>query len=241
MRSIRNPGRSAGLLYLLVSIPGAFAMIYVPGRLIVDGNATATADAIAASEMLFRLGIAVQLISQALFIFVALALFHLLKGVNQRHAMVMLVLIVVSVPISFLNELNALAALLLVRGTEFLAVFEKPQRDALAMLFLDLHGRGLDIAGVFWGLWLFPLGLLVYRSRFLPRFLGVWLAIGGVAYVILSLTGVLFPQYQDKMFIISQPATLGELAFMLWLVVKGATPPAEDCDQGTLAGAAAAP
>ena len=96
MRSIRNPGRSAGLLYLLVSIPGAFAMIYIPGRLIVDGNATATADAIAASEMLFLLGIAVQLISQALFIFVALALFHLLKGVNQRHAMAMLVLIVVS-------------------------------------------------------------------------------------------------------------------------------------------------
>ena len=96
------------------------------------------------------------------------------------------------------------------------------------MLFLNLHSHGFGVAEIFWGLWLFPLGLLVYRSRSLPRFLGVWLAIGGFAYVILSLTAVLFPQYQDKVFIISQPALFGELAFMLWLVIKGARPPALD-------------
>jgi hypothetical protein len=96
------------------------------------------------------------------------------------------------------------------------------------MLFLTLHGHGFGVAEIFWGLWLFPLGLLVYRSRFLPRFLGVWLAIGGFAYVILSLTGILLPQYQDKVFTYSQPATLGELVFMLWLVIKGARPPAMD-------------
>ena len=226
--SSKNPGRYAGLLYLLVSIPGAFALIYVPSKLIVHGNAAATASNIAASEMLFRLGIAVQLISQAGFIFVALALYDLLKGVNRRHASLMVTLIVVSIPIAFVNELNAIAALVLVRGADFLSVFEKPQRDALAMLFLNLHGDGFDVAEIFWGLWLFPLGLLVYRSRFLPRFLGVWLAIGGFAYVILSLTGILLPQYQDKVFTYSQPATIGELAFMLWLVIKGARPPAPD-------------
>jgi hypothetical protein len=227
MSSAKNPGRFAGLLYLLVSIPGAFALIYVPSKLIVDGNATATANNIAASETLFRLGIAVQLISQALFIFVALALYDLFKGVNRRHASLMVTLIVVSIPIVFLNELNAIAALLLVRGADFLSISAKPQRDALVMLFVHLHSRGFDVAGIFWGLWLFPLGLLVYRSRFLPRFLGVWLAIGGFAYVILSLTGVLLPQYQDKVFIISQPAFFGEVAFMLWLVIKGAKPPAD--------------
>jgi hypothetical protein len=199
-------------------------MIYVPSKLIVHGNATATASNIAASETLFRLGIAAQLIGQAGFIFVALALYDLLKRVNQRHASLMLGLIVLSIPIAFLNELNAIAALVLVRGAGFLSILEKPQRDALAMLFFNLHGHGFDVAEIFWGLWLFPLGLLVYRSRFLPRFLGVWLAIGGFAYVILSLTGILLPQYQDKVFTFSQPAFFGEVALMLWLLIKGAKP-----------------
>jgi hypothetical protein len=201
-------------------------MAYVPGKLIVHGNAAATASNIAASETLFRLGIAAELIGMAGFIFVAMALYDLLKGVNRRHASLMVTLIVVSVPIAFLNELNSFAALVLVRGADFLSIFEKPQRDALAMLFLNLHHYGFVVAEIFWGLWLFPLGLLVYRSRFLPRFLGVWLTLAGFAWVILSLTGVLLPQYQGKVDTYSQPAFFGELAFMFWLVIKGAKPPA---------------
>jgi hypothetical protein len=224
MSWIKNPGRFAGLLYLLTSIIGAFAMGYVPSKLIVLGNAAATANNISAHEMLLRLGIAGELIGQVGFIFVALALYDLLKGVNQRHASLMLGLIVASVPIAFLNELNAIAALVLVRGADFLSMFDKPQRDALAMLFLNLHHYGFVVAEIFWGLWLFPLGLLVYRSRFLPRFLGVWLIIAGFAWVILSFTGVLLPQYEDKVFTLSQPACLGEVAFMLWLLIKGANP-----------------
>jgi len=222
MNFINNPGRFAGLLYLLTSIVGFFAMGYVPGRLIVHGNASATANNIAASETLFRLGIAGNLISQAGFIFVALALYDLLKGVDQRHASLMVILIVVSVPIAFLNELNSIAALVLVRGADFLSIFEKPQREALAMLFLNLHQSGFVVAEIFWGLWLFPLGLLVYRSRFLPRFLGIWLVFAGVAWVTLSLTGLLSPQYQDKVDTWSQPAFFGEIAFMFWLLIKGA-------------------
>jgi Domain of unknown function (DUF4386) len=228
MSSTKNPGRFAGLLYLLTSIVGFFAMGYVPGKLIVHGNASATANNIAASETLFRLGIAGELIGMAGFIFVALALYDLLKEVNRRHASLMVTLIVVSIPIAFLNELNSIAALVLVRGADFLSIFEKPQRDALAMLFLNLHHYGFVLAEIFWGLWLFPLGLLVYRSRFLPRFLGVWLALAGFAWVILSLTGVLLPQYLDKVDTISQPALFGEVALMLWLVIKGARPPALD-------------
>jgi len=226
MRSAKNPGRLAGLLYLLTSILGVFSMIYVPSKLIVSGNAAATANNIIASETLFRLSIAGQFISQAGFIFVALALFDLLKGVNRRQALLMVILIVVSIPIAFLNELNSIAALVLMRGADFLSMFEKPQRDALAMLFIHLHNRGLGVAQIFWGLWLFPLGMLVYRSQFLPRFLGAWLAIGGLANVIVSLTSVLLPQYQHKVFSYSQPAMFGEVAFMLWLIIKGAKPPA---------------
>jgi len=222
MSSTRNPGRFAGSLYLLFSIVGFFAMMYVPSKLIVHGNAAATAGNIAASETLFRFGIAAQLICHAGFIFVVLALYDLLKGVNRRHASLMVILLVVQIPIAFLNELNSIAALFLVRGADFLSVVEKPQRDALAMLFLNLHFEGLVVDEIFMGLWLLPLALLVYRSRFLPRFLGVWLALGGLSWVILSLTEVLSPQYYDKVSTYSQPAAFGEIAFMLWLVIKGA-------------------
>ena len=228
MNSTRNPGRFAGLLYVLTSIVGFFAMGYVPGKVIVHGNAAATAGNIVAHETLFRLGIAGSVIGQAAFIFVALALYDLLKGVNRRHASLMVLLIVVSIPIAILNEVNSIAALVLVRGADFLSIVEKPQREAFAMLFLNLHHHGIVVAEIFWGLWLFPLALLVYRSRFLPRFLGVWLAFAGVAWVILSLTGILLPQYQGKVDSYSQPAMFGEIAFMLWLLIKGARPPALD-------------
>ena len=228
MTFAKNPGRFAGLLYVLMSIIGFFAMGYVPGKVIVQGNAAATASNMVASETLFRFGIAASLIGQAGFIFVAMALHDLLKGVNRRHAALMVILIVASVPIVFLNELNSMAALVLVKGAGFATVFDKPQREAPAMLFLKLHDRGFVVAEIFWGLWLFPLGLLVYRSRFLPRFLGVWLALAGLAWVVVSLTGILLPEYADKVYTYSQPAIIGEIAFMLWLAIRGARPQAVD-------------
>jgi hypothetical protein len=224
MNLTKDPGRLAGLLYLIASLFGFFGLMYVPGKLIVHGNATATAENITAHEMLFRSGIVVNLIGQALFIFVALALYELLKGVNQRQAAIMVILIVVSIPIAFLNEVNSLAALLLVRGADFPTLFDKSQRDILALLFLGLHGRGFDVAGIFWGLWLYPLGLLVYRSGFLPRFLGVWLMAGCFGWLADSFTALLLPQYQHLVSGWTMPLTLGEMAFMLWLLIRGAAP-----------------
>jgi hypothetical protein len=224
MNSTRNPGRFAGLLYVLISIPGIFGLIYVPGKLIVDGNATATASNIAAHETLFRLGIAANLISQILFMWVALALYDLLKGVNRRQAALMLTLIVVPVPIVLLNELNAIAALILVRGADFLSIFEKPQRDSLAMLFLNLHSYGFDITAIFWGLWLFPLGLLVYRSGFIPRLLGVLLMLNAFTFPVNSFTSLLWPQYENIVSRWMKPLSFAELLFMFWLLIMGAKP-----------------
>ena len=224
MSSIKNRGRFAGLLYVLMSIPGFFTLIYVPSKLIVHGNATATANNIAASETLFRLGIACNLICQAGFIFVALALYDLLTGVNKRHASLMVTLIVVSIPMAFLNELNAIAALVLVRGADFISVFEKPQRDALAMLFLNLHSYGFDVAGIFWGLWLFPLGLLVYRSGFIPRLLGVLLMLNSFTFPVNSFTSLLLPQYENIVSRWMKPLSFAELLFMFWLLIMGAKP-----------------
>ena len=153
----------------------------------------------------------------------ALALYDLLKRVNQRHAVLMVTLIVVSIPIAFLNELNAIAALVLVRGANFLSLFEKPQREALAMLFLSLHDHGFDIAGIFW-LWLFPLGLLVYRSGFLPLFPGVWLMAGCFAWLATSFTSLILPQYEHIVSRWTTPLTVGELMFVMWLLIVGANP-----------------
>ena len=225
MSSTRNPGRVAGFLYLLLVLFAPFRLIYIPSTLIVRGNATATAHNIAAHELLFRLGIVSDLFCGTILIFLLLALYRLLKGVDQNLAVLMVVLGgLLPATIDFLNVLNDAAALMLVRGADFLSVFDKPQRDALAMLFLRLHHQEIVAAEILWGLWLFPLAILVYRSRFLPRFLGVWLIINGFAYLTMSFTGLLLPQYEDMVSNLAFPALLGEMAFMLWLVIKGAKP-----------------
>jgi hypothetical protein len=224
MSFTKNPGRLAGLLYVLASIVGIFGLLYVPSKLIVDGNAMETARNIAASETLFRLGIAAHLIGEALFVFVALALYDLLKPVNRRTALCMLTLILVAIPIAFLNELNAIAALILVHGADFLSLFDQPQRDALAMFFLNVHGYGFDVAGIFWGLWLFPLGFLVYRSGFIPRILAVALMVNCLAFLISSFTSLVLPHYEELVHGWMRPFHFGEQAFMLWLLIMGAKP-----------------
>ena len=225
MSSTHNPGRVAGFLYLLLVFFAPLRLIYIPSTLFVRGDATATATHIAAHALLFRLGIVSDLLCGTVLIFLVLALYRLLKGVDQNHAVLMVILGgVMPAAIYFFNVLNDAAALMLVRGADFLSVFDKPQRDALAMLFLRLHHHEVVAAEILWGLWLFPLAILVYRSRFLPRFLGVWLIINGFAYLTISFTGLLLPQYEDRVSPIAFPALLGEMAIMLWLLIKGAKP-----------------
>jgi hypothetical protein len=222
MNENKKAARIAGFIYLSMVIVAPFCLLYIPSKLIVRGNATATADNILAHETLFRLSIFGDLIAQVIFICLAIALYRLLQSVNRTWALLLVGFVLVSAAVSFLNVLNNIAALILFRGGEFLTVFDKPQRDALAMLFLRLYNRGQLISELFWGLWLFPFGLLVYRSGFIPRFLGVWLIINGLAYVVLSAIAMFFHEYYDAAFVYFQPALLGELAIMLWLLIKGA-------------------
>jgi uncharacterized protein DUF4386 len=225
--SNRNPGRVAGLWYLLLILIGPLRLIYIPRKLFVEGNATATVNNIVAHEWLFRYGIVSELAGGVVLVFLGLAFYRLFKGVDQNLAVLVVIFGGVMPALLFLVDVvSDAAALMVVRGGDFLSAFDKPQRDALAMLFLSLRDQQDIAAEILWGVWLFPLALLVYRSRFLPRFLGVWLGLGGIAYVLLSLTGELVPQYQGKVFAYAQPVFLGELALMLWLVIKGARPPA---------------
>jgi len=136
----------------------------------------------------------------------------------------MVILLVVSVPIAFLNELNATAALVLVRGADFLSLFDKPQCDALAMLFLNLHRGGIHVAEVFWGLWLFPLGMLVYRLGFLARILGVLLMATALRIWRTVSRGCSCQGYAHVVYQWISPLLSAELLFILWLLIKGANP-----------------
>jgi hypothetical protein len=223
MHPTNNTARVAGALYLLSGLPAVFSYVYVPSTLFVHGNATATANNILASEMLFRVSIVSELFSVVAFIFLVRALYRLLNGVDKKHASLMVTLVLLSVPISFLNVVNEIAALTLLRGADFLSVFDKRQLEALAMLFLRLHSQGLFVAQIFWGLWLFPFGVLVMRSGFIPRILGVLLIAACFGYLAASLTELLLPSYWNVVnrFTIILGAA-GEGSIILWLLIKGA-------------------
>lgn len=228
MSSLRNPGRVVGYWYLLLALCGPPRLIYIPNKLFVQGDAAATASNIATHVWLFRFGMLTDLLGAVVLIFLVLAFYRLFKGVD-RHLAVLLVIFggVMPALINLVNVASDAGALMVAGGGDgagFLSVFDKPQRDALVMLFLRQHHHQIVAAEILWGMWLFPMGALVYKSGFLPRFIGVWLIINGVAYVVLSLTGLLFPEYQDKVFLYSQPALFGELALVLWLLIRGATP-----------------
>jgi hypothetical protein len=222
MHPTNKVARIAGAVYLSMVFTGPFSLIYVPGKLIVHGNATATAANVLTHDTLFRFGIVAGLFGQVLFICLSVALYRLLSDVNKTWARLMVGFVLVAAAVGFVNELNNLGALILFRGGEFLTVLDKAQLDALGMLFVRLHGQGNMIAEIFWGLWLFPFGLLVFRSGFLPRFIGVWLMINCFGYLVLSMTALFFPAYNDTVFLFLQPVLFGELAIMLWLLIKGA-------------------
>jgi hypothetical protein len=193
-----------------------FGILYVPSVLIIAGDPAATSRNIMASETLFRSGIVAHLSGQIIFIFLVLALYRLLQPVNKGHALLMVVLALLGIPMAFLNEVNHLAVLRLLGGAGD-GAFTTAQFQALAMLFLELRQDGILVTQVFWGLWLLPLGVLVFGSGFLPRSLGVLLMIGGAGYLIDAATQLLVPGLPT----ISQFTFIGEALFPMWLLVKG--------------------
>ena len=229
MDSIRKQAQSAGILYFLIGITAPIGLELVPGRILVRGDATATAAHLRASEALVRVGIASELFHQAVCIFLVLALYRLFQGVSRRHAVELVVLgALVSVPIVFVNVLNEIAALVLVGGAPFLAPFDKGQLDALAFLFLRLHQQGITVASIFWGLWLFPFGILVVRSGFIPRVLGLLLFIAGAGYLVAAFGLLVLPALSHAVGPVAGLLELGEIPIILWLVIWGATGPKAD-------------
>ena len=217
-KSIQRTARLAGFLYLLLLPLGIFGLLYVPIAFVVPGDATATATNIANSISVYRLSILTALLIQIVNISVVLTLYQLLKPVNKYMASLMVIFIFLAAPIAMLSEINQFAVLALLNGTDHLAVFNTAQLQALVVFFLDMHDYGVSIASIFWGFWLFPMGYLVFKSGFLPKFLGILLMIGCFGYLIDFFAPFFFPNLEIT---VSQFTFIGELLFPLWLLIKG--------------------
>lgn len=228
MTSRKAEARVAGLLYLLMAGAGVVSFSILPTSNLVGGDAAAVVERIAVSQLPYRIGILSDLAAQILSIFAVVALYQLLKGVNQRQAVLLVALSLVSTSMSFVNMLLGIGPLVLLSGADYLAAFDKRQLDALAMGFLNVRGYGLGAQMALFGLVLLPFGLLVFRSGFIPRILGVLLIVGCFPYLAVSVTSLLFPAYAR---IVSQSLVLavGEILIILWLLFIGVQArPSED-------------
>lgn len=228
MDSTKRTARLAGLLYLVSSLPAPFALIYVPGKLFVEGDPAATAERLRTMAGLARAGIVASLVSGILFLFVPIVLYRLFKPVSESAALAMLITITISFPISFHAVVDQIAALNLagVAGSSFgaLPAIGQPQRDALAYVALRMHHQELMVAEIFWGLWLFPFGICVMRSGFIPRVLGVLLMIAGCGYLADSFAELALPRFVEATTRITGFTNFCELPIILWLLIWGARP-----------------
>ncbi len=175
--------RLAGLLYLSLVISGITNLMYIPSKLIVWESAAETLDDIMNSELLFRLGIVSGIITFFTFLLLPLVLYRLLFEVNKMYAALMVIFAVISVPISFVNMLNKFSVLTLIGKANYLKDLDVSEIQLQVMFYLDSYNNGIEISQIFWGLWLFPFGYLVYKSGFLPKVLGILLMAGCFGYL----------------------------------------------------------
>ena len=223
MDSNKKTARIAGLLYLIVVLTGIFNLMYVPSKLIVWDNASVTFNNILESETLFRLGIMAGIICYTAFLILPIVLYKLLNQVNKTYAIGMVALAVISVPLSLVNLLNKVNVLTLIGKAQYLRVIEADELQAQVLLYLDFYNNGIEIASVFWGLWLLPFGYLVFKSGFLPKILGICLMAGCFGYLTNFIGGFLFQNYAGLGIarFVSLPGSIGEIGICLWLLIIG--------------------
>lgn len=214
--SANRTARLAGALHLALLPFGIFSFAYVPSVLVVPGDAAATSSNIMASELLFRASTISHLISQVVVIFLAFAMYRLLRPVSRERAVLMVVLALLSVGIAFLNEVNNLAVLWLLGSVDD-GAYTLAQLQSQAMLFLDMGRNGVLIAQLFWSGWLLTMSTLVFRSGFLPKLLAVSTSVAAAGYLFDSVAQLLFPGFST----ISQYTFFAELLLPLWLLIKG--------------------
>jgi hypothetical protein len=215
--------RLSGFFYLILVLTGIFNLMYVPSVLIAPDDATQTLENIQQSEMLFRWGIVSGIVSYLAFGALVLALYQLLHPVNRRYAQIMVILVLLSLPLSFGNLLHKFSVLTLISETAFAQGISTAELQNQVMFHLASHNSGIQLSQVFWGLWLFPFGYLVYRSGFLPKMLGVLLMAGCFGYLIEFFGSFLSPVYSGTFLptLVGLPASVGEIGICLWLLIMG--------------------
>jgi hypothetical protein len=188
----------------------------------VNGNAALTAQNIVQSGFQYIVAMIFGIAGQTGFIFLGLALYRLLKQVNEHISRTMLTLALVSIPVAFVNIITEAGALLVLERADYLNVFSEEQIQAVAMTFVDLHIAGVHIVEIFWGLWLFPFACLMYKSNFFPKALAIPVTVSGICYCIGSLSYLINPAFFTKAAtILSIFETAGEVSVLLWLLIKG--------------------
>jgi len=224
MDSNKKTARIAGLLYFLVVLTGIFGIMYVPSKLLVMKNAAATFNNIVNGEQLFRLSIASTLMSYIIMLIIPFVLYKLLMSVNKNMAVLMVTLGMVSAILSFIPVSYKMDIITLVSDADYLNIYSREQLQSKVMLSLASYYNGTRIAMLFWGLWLFPFGYLVFKSGILPKFLGVFLMLGCLGYLIHVFGRLIFLSYSELAIssFVTLPATIGELGICLWLLIMGA-------------------
>jgi hypothetical protein len=221
MVSTQKSARIAGGLYLLVAILAIFVQFYIPAQLIVPGDAGTTANKIIAAEGLFRLGIAGELVVLLAEIILTVILYQLLKPVSQSLSLVAAISRLTMTAIHGVNLLSHFLVLLLVSGAAYLTVFVPAQLNALVMLFLNAYSYGYTIGIVFFTLHTLILGYLIFKSGYFPKILGILFLIASLGYLVDSFSHVLIPNYKTGPVYLALPIAIAEIAFPLWLLIKG--------------------
>ncbi len=229
MTTISKNARIVGFWYLLLVFCGPLRLIIIPSKLFVAGDANATAANILAHPILFQLGIFADTWGGVLLVILTLAFYNLFKDVDRYQARLLVITGgILPGAIYFLNTVNDAAALLLVRGADYLNVFTEAQRYALAYFFTRLHFQVVVSAEVLWGVWLIPMAILILKSRWFPRVLGWWLILNGITWIVISFANMFLPDYVDTINSWSLPFQLAEIAITLWMLVMGAKEPVDN-------------
>jgi uncharacterized protein DUF4386 len=222
MASPRSKARTAGVFYLMTILTGVMALI--SGNLVVSGDAAATATNILGHETLFRSGFAADVIAAACYVAVAALFYDLFKPVNRNVSLLAAFFGLVGSTVAAFSNAFQLAPFVLLKGAPYLSVFTVDQLQALALMFLKLRVQASNIAFVFFGLYCLLIGWLIFRSTFLPRVLGVLMAIAGLCWLISSFASFLSPPLARHLFPYIMAGALGEVALTVWLLVAGVNP-----------------
>lgn len=218
--SLKSTAHRAGLLYLVFAIVAIIQQFFFP-TFVVSGDPAATAQNIIEQENVYRVHILAGFVTLIFHLLVAWVFYSLLRNVDRKQARLMVLFVTVGVAVAIANQLNKIAPLVLLSGSDYFSEFTKPQLNALVMAFIRLHSNGGYLTGFFWGLWLFPFGILVIRSGFVPRIFGYLLLVAGLGYVVNSAASIALPDYRQIVSQVMMPLYFGELPIIFWLMFKG--------------------